>query len=367
MDDALLAEFQSTFLIGGDVVTAHGPIPHRSLYKQRGDGFGSQEARRKKFLEEQKVRRRNYADYARRVVEGDLLEEDDEMEEGAFDDIDQGAHKKDTKQQAKAGEKREKKKKRNPYNKQLMLSEWMIDVPEDFEENWKFVVCPIGKRCLVISNYGTTTAYSRSGEFFKNFPSLLPGGCAHTYRLAARDYCILDCIYHEISRVFHVLDVMCWGGHPVYDSDMEFRIYWKETKLHDEGDRLGKYSRINPLTFKNLDYYPCTKEKLSEVLGGKWSLEVDGLLFIHKGAHYTTGRSPLAAWLKPQMVQEVLKIPVSEEFLSCAPTLPIVMETISSEKKSKKTRSKKNGSEKMDSSPCTASSDTAAATSNASH
>lgn len=95
MDDSLLAEFQSTFLIGGDVVTnTHGPHPHYTLYKQRGAGgaFGSQEERRKKFLEEQKARRRNYADYARRVVEGDLSgEEDDEMEEGAFDEVDKGA------------------------------------------------------------------------------------------------------------------------------------------------------------------------------------------------------------------------------------------------------------------------------------
>lgn len=89
MDDSLLAEFQSTFLIGGEVLTAHGPLPHHSLYKQKGGGFGNQELRRKKFLEEQKVRRRNYADYARKVVEGDLSgEEDNEMEEGAFDEVD---------------------------------------------------------------------------------------------------------------------------------------------------------------------------------------------------------------------------------------------------------------------------------------
>ena len=92
MDDSLLAEFQSTFLIGGDIVTAHGPLPHHTLYKQKGGGFGSQELRRKKYLEEQKLRRRNYADYARRMMEGELSggEEEDEMEEGAFDEIDKG-------------------------------------------------------------------------------------------------------------------------------------------------------------------------------------------------------------------------------------------------------------------------------------
>ncbi len=91
MDDSLLAEFQSTFMIGGDVVTnTHGPHPHYALYKQRGAGgtFGNQEERRKKFLAEQKARRRNYADYARRVVEGDLS--DDDMEEGAYDEVDEG-------------------------------------------------------------------------------------------------------------------------------------------------------------------------------------------------------------------------------------------------------------------------------------
>ena len=244
------------------------------------------------------------------------------------------------------GKKQVKKYKRNPYRNQLMLSEWLVDVPEDFEQNWLFVVCPIGKRCLVISSLGTTSSYNRAGHLVNNFPSLLPGGCAHTYRLSSRDYCILDCIYHEVSRTFHVLDIMCWGGHPVYDSDTEFRSYWKETKLRDEGDKLAKYSRINPMTFQNLAFYPCSQEAFGKVLSSKWPVEVDGLLFIHKEAHYTVGHSPLAGWLKPQMITDILKIPVSEEFLSCSPVLPA---TVEKTKKGKKGR--ENGSEKMDSNP----------------
>ena len=241
-----------------------------------------------------------------------------------------------------------------------MLSEWLVDVPEDFETNWLFIVCPIGKRCLVIASHGTTSAYSKSGVLLNNFPSLLPGGCAKTYRTSSRDYCILDCIYHEVARTFHVLDVMCWGGHPVYDSDTEFRSYWKESKLRDEGERLSNYSRINPLTFENLTYHPCSRESLERVLSGKWPLEVDGLLFIHKEAHYAMGSSPLTAWLKPHMIPDVLKIPVSDDFLSCAPTLPAaVMETAStaveksSKQKKKGRRGGKNKSEKMDSAPST--------------
>jgi hypothetical protein len=34
---------------------------------------------------------------------------------------------------------------------QLMLSEWMVEVPDDVAQNWFAVVCPVGKRCLVVS------------------------------------------------------------------------------------------------------------------------------------------------------------------------------------------------------------------------
>ena len=34
---------------------------------------------------------------------------------------------------------------------QLMLSEWMVEIPDDFEEDWLMVMCPWGKRCLIVS------------------------------------------------------------------------------------------------------------------------------------------------------------------------------------------------------------------------
>ena len=242
------------------------------------------------------------------------------------------------------------KKKKNPYRNQLMLSEWMVDVPQDFHEKWQFVVCPIGRRCLVIASRGTTSAYSRTGQLFNNFPSLLPGGCAHTFRNLRKDYSILDCIFDDRSQTFHVLDIMCWSGYPVYDSDTEFRMFWKETKLREKGEKLSKYSRINPLTFHNLAYHPCSREKLCEVLASKWPVEVDGLLFIHKEAHYIPCSSPLSAWLKPHMIPDVLKIPVSQEFLSCAPTLPPATSSTSTGKEKDK-RHTKQKSEKMELTP----------------
>lgn len=35
----------------------------------------------------------------------------------------------------------------------MMLSEWMLDVPQDFTENWVMIPCPTGKRVRVISGW----------------------------------------------------------------------------------------------------------------------------------------------------------------------------------------------------------------------
>ena len=32
-----------------------------------------------------------------------------------------------------------------------MLSEWMIEMPSDFETHWFMVPSPVGKRCLVVA------------------------------------------------------------------------------------------------------------------------------------------------------------------------------------------------------------------------
>lgn len=52
-------------------------------------------------------------------------------------------------QQEVEEEKGEKRKK----TERMMLSEWMLDVPQDFIENWIMVPCPIGKRVRLISGW----------------------------------------------------------------------------------------------------------------------------------------------------------------------------------------------------------------------
>lgn len=91
MDDSLLAQFQSTFLVHDGVNDPHRTHPHYTLYKSKKEGYGSQEARRKHFLEEQQNRRRNFADHARKLAEGDEISDDSggEMDEGeGMDEVD---------------------------------------------------------------------------------------------------------------------------------------------------------------------------------------------------------------------------------------------------------------------------------------
>ena len=33
-----------------------------------------------------------------------------------------------------------------------MFSEWLEESPDDFNTNWIMVVCPAGKRCLVVAS-----------------------------------------------------------------------------------------------------------------------------------------------------------------------------------------------------------------------
>ena len=212
------------------------------------------------------------------------------------------------------------KKKKAPYRNQLMLSEWLVDIPKDFQENWFMVVCPIAKRCLVLSAKGSTTAYSRSGHFMRQFSSHFPGGSRKTYH-GKNEYCILDCLFDETTQTFFILDVMCWAGHPVYDSDTEFRFYWLNVKISELDHDVVAQTKTNPYKFILLQYHSCHVDSLAKVFSSSWPVHIDGLLFFHKQARYYIGRSPLVLWLKPHMVREIIGMNVSQEFLDSAPVL----------------------------------------------
>lgn len=87
MDDSLLSEFHAVFSVSGDVNAPTRPHPtYASLYKQKRSGFGEQEARRRRLLEEQRSRRKDYADYVRKIAAGEEWEEEMEEEESGDED-----------------------------------------------------------------------------------------------------------------------------------------------------------------------------------------------------------------------------------------------------------------------------------------
>ncbi|XP_004712107.1 snurportin-1 [Echinops telfairi] len=266
----------SSFSVSQDLNSTAAPHPRLSQYKSKCSSF-EQGERRRRLLELQKSKRLDFVNHARRLAEDDWagMESEEEEEEKKDDeemDVDIG------------------KKLPKRYANQLMLSEWLIDVPADLGQEWIVVVCPVGKRALIVASRGSTSAYTKSGYCVNRFPSLLPGGNRRN-SATAKDYTILDCIYSEVNQTYYVLDVMCWRGHPVYDCQTDFRFYWMHSKLPEEGG-LGEKTKLNP---------------------------VDGLLFYHKQTHYSPGSTPLVGWLRPYMVSDVLGVAVPTGPLTIKP------------------------------------------------
>lgn len=53
----------------------------------------------------------------------------------------------------------------------FMLSEWMIKLPDNIEDKWLFVLCPVGKRCLVRSTRVISTILNlHEQQFLYAFP-----------------------------------------------------------------------------------------------------------------------------------------------------------------------------------------------------
>ncbi|XP_053405352.1 uncharacterized protein LOC123523052 [Mercenaria mercenaria] len=302
--DELTESLATSFSVSSDPNSTAAPHPRFAEYKRKTSN-ADQDSRRQAILEQQRNRRFDYANHARRLVE-DVWDDADDLDDNEGEE---------TMDDTQAPVKKSYKPGRY-YRNQLMLSEWMVEVPDDFEEEWLMVMCPWGKRCLIVSAKGATTAYGRNGYRVNSFPSHLPGGNRHQ-KGRYKDNAILDCIYHEVEKTFYVLDIMNWKDHPVYDSDTDFRFFWMMSKLQ-EFPEAGEVSKLNPYKFVPLQYHSCKKENLQQIYSSA-TQQFDGCLFYHKKAHYTFGASPLVVWLKPYMIGEMLDIEIPESMLQQKP------------------------------------------------
>ncbi|XP_060066371.1 uncharacterized protein LOC132546666 [Ylistrum balloti] len=334
--DALTAQLAADFSVSSDPNSTAAQHPRFSQYKSRGDAL-DQNTRRSRILKAQKRQRFDFLCHIRCLSE-DTWDKADAESVASNDSMEV---------QMEGQEVKLRKPGRN-YKNQLMMSEWLVEVPDDFAESWCTVICPWGKRCLVVASRGRTTAYSRGGYRISTFSSHLPGG-SKSQPGRFKDNAILDCLFNEAEGTYYVLDIMCWKNHPVYDSETEFRFYWLHSKFSEEAQLCIK-SDENPYKFVALPNFPCTQESISEAVNTA-NFEIDGVLFFHKKTHYTFGSTPLVVWLKPYMLPEILNIQVIDKIMENRPdsytNYAAHMSVVAAEKEKAKEQRKQRDCEKQ--------------------
>ncbi|XP_020592303.1 snurportin-1 isoform X2 [Phalaenopsis equestris] len=188
---------------------------------------------------------------------------------------------------------------RHWFARQLMLPEWMIDVPPNLDRDW-----PAGKRCFVVSSNGSTVSRLRNGSVLHHFPSFLPNGARNKDISApSHVYCILDCIYHEFDQTYYVIDMVCWRGYSLYNCSAEFRFFWLNSKLSESG-ACNPPSTYHRYRFSVVPICDCNQIGLHKAYTGSFTFVKDGLLFYNRHAHYQTGNTPLALVWKDDLCSQ---------------------------------------------------------------
>lgn len=83
----------------------------------------------------------DYANHARKLAMNEFDEEDEKM-----DAVEDGGC---TVLKERKGS---QKRRFNRYADELMLSEWLVDIPDSLSKDWICLPCPVGKRCLVVAS-----------------------------------------------------------------------------------------------------------------------------------------------------------------------------------------------------------------------
>ncbi|XP_016393085.1 snurportin-1-like [Sinocyclocheilus rhinocerous] len=143
--EALTQALSSSFAVSREPNSTSAPHPRLAQYKSKYSVL-EQSERRRRFLELQKEKRLNYVNHARRLADGDWTGADSEDEEK------KSPPQLENSADEEGMEIEQKKKLPKHYANQLMLSEWLVDVPADLSSDWLMVVCPVGKRSLVVAS-----------------------------------------------------------------------------------------------------------------------------------------------------------------------------------------------------------------------
>jgi snurportin-1 len=198
---------------------------------------------------------------------------------------------------------------RGLWEGQLMLPEWLIDVPSDLGPAWLALPRPEGPRCLLVAGGGTTAARDRAGVLLERLRSGLPGGGAPGPARAGAG-AVLDAVWHAPTATYYALDVLSWRGQDLGGCTAEFRLHWLRARLAELAAEQGGASdggvaawtvggggaprarRVEPLPA-----YDATPAGLAAAHSAPAPFIRDGLYLLHRCAHYAPGATPLAlAW-----------------------------------------------------------------------
>ncbi len=145
----------------------------------------------------------------------------------------------------------------NNFYLQLMLGEWLNEIPDDFSTEWVMIPCPKGRRALVVASnvrksfpvnfhsakinffQSVTKAYSKNGFFVRKYQSILPGGGSKCEGKSSL-YTLLDCFFDNDSKCYYALDVMSWNGIDMLNCEVSFtRTSWLGYLLWQEHEEAG--------------------------------------------------------------------------------------------------------------------------------
>ncbi|GAA5979569.1 hypothetical protein JCM11641_007872 [Rhodosporidiobolus odoratus] len=214
-------------------------------------------------------------------------------------------------------------------------------LPEGLETEWRAVVCPHGKRCLVATStegvYGNTILYSRvAGRTLARLKTALPSDC------------LLDAVWDSSQSVLWVLDLMKWKGQFLGDCEAEMRAFFLSSKLSELPSQLYQPSGGNssnrsalkstlvlPVPSKAPPLMPLTLLPLLNSLAEPAAMpcqvlipapsssdstspsfspqtvqipfQPEGLLLYLGSAHYESGSTPLVGWVPLRVTEEGMK------------------------------------------------------------
>lgn len=263
--------------------------PRLSQWKEKTAKAGDQRERRRRRLEEIKKSRQAQFSQHRN------LEPENEKENKNSENLPETFGSK---------KKRDKRVHEN-FKDFLMQSEWLVDIPEKFEE-WIVLICPMGRRRLLNANFGKTCLFTKTGYQTRQTWSDLPGGNRNDSSDSHQT--LLDGIHCESSNTFYVLDFVYWNGNRYQDCEFEFRRFWLAQK----------FSEINCQKNPNLKLQLAPafemnelKSKLQNDVTNLMHLEmdaeiplIDGIMFYHRETPYINATTPLVGWLKPEHISE---------------------------------------------------------------